>query len=348
MVMKTSILNKINGALLRSLLIFSVIGLVFSFTADAATVYTSAKSGTWDGSGVWSSSGSGTPYTYIIASGHTVTLDVDPSSSDTKEITLLQIKGTLDVDEYNLELNQYAMVQVWSGGTVTMDSRSGKGLIKFESQSCQIGSPRSTAGFWDGGDCSWTNDSSLPVSLLGFESKTMGASVLLTWQTASEIDNSYFEVQRSDNGGEFLPIGRIEGSGTKSTLSEYQFMDMAPFSNAMYRLKMVDFDGSAEYSLMIESPWIESLTGVKNMFVVSSSDIGGPQGIQLNNIPEDLNNVQVISPSGIQLFNQQYADLNEFDYNVLTLSNLSMGSAGIYYVVVSTHTDVTTLKFIVK
>lgn len=92
----------------------------------------------------------------------------------------------------------------------------------------------------------------LPVTLVDFNGKRLPDAVVLDWQTASEFNNSHFEVMRSVDGSEFKAIGRVEGKGTISSLSEYTFTDadiLVSESNTLcYRLKQVDFDGSSELS----------------------------------------------------------------------------------------------------
>ncbi|MGK0363787.1 MAG: hypothetical protein ACI85O_000840 [Saprospiraceae bacterium] len=103
----------------------------------------------------------------------------------------------------------------------------------------------------------------LPVDLLDFcLSESDKNTVLLNWETATEINNDYFSVERSYNVREFEEIGKIEGAGNTSDNENYSFIDEKPELNRpiYYRLKQVDFDGAYEYSLikkiMIEQPAI--------------------------------------------------------------------------------------------
>jgi hypothetical protein len=93
-------------------------------------------------------------------------------------------------------------------------------------------------------------DNILPVSFLGIETfyNTQG-SVTVTWQTASEINNSYFVITRSDDAVNFTSIGVIEGKGTIDGISNYTFVDDMPFSGTTYyRITQIDKDGSSGYS----------------------------------------------------------------------------------------------------
>jgi hypothetical protein len=93
----------------------------------------------------------------------------------------------------------------------------------------------------------------LPVKLLSFTAEADGSSaVRLAWATASEQNSSYFEVERSTDGQRFESIGRVSAQGNASSLSSYTFRDTksSESSTRYYRLRQVDLDGSAEYSLV--------------------------------------------------------------------------------------------------
>jgi len=73
----------------------------------------------------------------------------------------------------------------------------------------------------------------------------------LNWVTVSEYDLAYYEVQRSADALDFYPIGSVNAVGSLNELT-YTFNDMAPLNNVgFYRLRIVDIDGSEEYSPII-------------------------------------------------------------------------------------------------
>lgn len=92
----------------------------------------------------------------------------------------------------------------------------------------------------------------VPVELLYFTGEAQEEDVLLEWETASEINNSHFEVERSTNGLEFIQIGIVEGSGTTIEQQYYDFLDENPvIGKNYYRLRQVDFDGNFEYTNVV-------------------------------------------------------------------------------------------------
>ena len=92
-------------------------------------------------------------------------------------------------------------------------------------------------------------DPPLPVELYWFSATLKEKNVLLSWMTASELNNDYFVVQRSTDGRTFKNIGKIDGKGTNAQSSNYQFTDFDPKQgDNYYRLKQVDFDGGSSFS----------------------------------------------------------------------------------------------------
>lgn len=92
----------------------------------------------------------------------------------------------------------------------------------------------------------------LPVELISFTGHRVENGNKLKWQTASEKDNAGFEVQRSPNGIDWDYLAWVEGKGTVSTFSYYELLDRNPFAGEnYYRLKQIDYDGSFEFSSIV-------------------------------------------------------------------------------------------------
>lgn len=87
----------------------------------------------------------------------------------------------------------------------------------------------------------------LPVELVSFEARPVNSTSELTWETASESNCDYFDVQRSADGINFISIGRVQGAGTSNVRRTYQFIDEAPSARVnYYRLKQVDLNGMSQ------------------------------------------------------------------------------------------------------
>ncbi|HEY6627152.1 MAG TPA: carboxypeptidase regulatory-like domain-containing protein, partial [Ignavibacteriaceae bacterium] len=105
----------------------------------------------------------------------------------------------------------------------------------------------------------------IPVELISFAANVIGQEVQLNWQTATETNNSGFEIERTSpipspnqgEGGEagrgWEMIGYVAGYGTTTEPMSYSFVDENVSSGFyQYRLKQIDFDGSFSYSDIVE------------------------------------------------------------------------------------------------
>ena len=88
----------------------------------------------------------------------------------------------------------------------------------------------------------------LPIELLYFRAKFNNGQVEFNWATATEINNDYFTIERSQDGNSFVEIFRKPGAGNSTSRLEYSATDNAPVSGtSYYRLKQTDYDGKYEY-----------------------------------------------------------------------------------------------------
>jgi hypothetical protein len=92
----------------------------------------------------------------------------------------------------------------------------------------------------------------LPVELVSFYGECISSSARLYWETASEINNDFFTLERSENGTFFYVVGTVEGAGNSSSLLAYEYRDPTPVAQvSYYRLKQTDFNGANKTSALI-------------------------------------------------------------------------------------------------
>lgn len=97
-----------------------------------------------------------------------------------------------------------------------------------------------------------TLDVIVPVELTSFSANLEKNDVILTWNTATEVNNQGFEVQRKTSG-QYERVGFVEGKGTTTEVQNYLFRDKNLLSGSYtYRLKQTDYDGSFAYSDEVE------------------------------------------------------------------------------------------------
>jgi len=93
----------------------------------------------------------------------------------------------------------------------------------------------------------------IPVELTSFIASIINNQILLNWITASELNNRGFEIQQSFDNESFTRIDFVAGSGSTTEQRNYNYtVKNAPAGLQYYRLKQIDFDGSYEYSPVIE------------------------------------------------------------------------------------------------
>ena len=109
-----------------------------------------------------------------------------------------------------------------------------------------LSSPWTTSEVFSGG--AW-NSGIVPVELTSFTASVIGSDVKLLWETATELNNSGFSIERKIGESEFMEVGFVPGFGTTSEPKAYSFTDQNLRSGQYtYRLKQIDFDGTFTYS----------------------------------------------------------------------------------------------------
>jgi len=102
----------------------------------------------------------------------------------------------------------------------------------------------------------------VPINLASFTGEKKANSNLLLWSTATELNNSGFELQRSANGRDFSKLSFIASkaeNGTSNAIISYSYEDRNPLATTnYYRLKQIDKNGQNSYSKIV------SLAGNKN------------------------------------------------------------------------------------
>ncbi len=122
--------------------------------------------------------------------------------------------------------------------------------------------------------------SALPVELIKFKGQIINDETFISWTTASEIDNDYFQIQVSNDGINWETIRIVKGAGNSTTQLNYA-ENIGSDENRFYRLKQVDFDGSFDYSNVIYIP--RNSNQIDNIVVFPN-----PAENQINLVAQDM------------------------------------------------------------
>lgn len=145
--------------------------------------------------------------------------------------------------------------------------------------------------------------STLPVTLTSFTSKQENQAVKLTWSTATETNNSHFNIERTNNGLNFEKIGEVMGRGNSNEPATYLFMDKnaKPGVN-YYKLVQVDHDGKTTIYNTVAINYVPVLN---NFFVTSNEDKTIINiGVELNF--EGKADLQILDLNGGKIADQSY------------------------------------------
>jgi hypothetical protein len=235
---------------------------------------------------------------------------------------------------------------VWSGAPLTNLSSSTIANPNFTSPP-DLYNYTYTVLVTDAAGCTGSNTVNvfcavLPVELLTFDVSKVPEGNLLSWQTASEVNNEGFFIERSSDGTNFEDIGFQEGAGNSNIINSYTFIDTSPNEGInYYRLRQVDFDGKEEYSKLVainnRSVSTKELISVypnpsrdKIEVMFSAEDYGG--------------SIQIFDAAGKMVY-----DRNEkFEQGVNIKSiNTSNFAPGIYFIVVNSPAETRRTRFIV-
>jgi hypothetical protein len=142
-------------------------------------------------------------------------------------------------------------------------------------------------------DLPYGNVGLLPVELSDFRVVPLNnGQVRLRWQTATERNNSHFEVQKKVDEGSFETLSWVLGQGNSQDFHNYQYLDATPMGTVnQYRLRQVDFDGNFTYSevkeVVMDGAW-EAFTVYPNpareVLNIETMDVSGVYPYVIRNL----------------------------------------------------------------
>jgi uncharacterized repeat protein (TIGR01451 family) len=181
-----------------------------------------------------------------------------------------------------------------------------------------------------------------PVKMTSFTATLLNRNLAsLQWSTESEIDNDYFEIQRSFDGIRFESRGKVFGNGTTNMSHNYQFNDATNAAPVVYfRLKIVDRDGKYAFSKVIALKTngnisVEKFNVYPNPFVSNIK-------VSLNSLSDVNATMRVLSFDGKEVLRRTVA-VQKGD-NIVVLNDFGTIPSGNYILEVTTAND----KFIKK
>jgi hypothetical protein len=168
----------------------------------------------------------------------------------------------------------------------------------------------------------------LPLTLISFNGKQFEKDAQLQWKTASEINTSHFEMERSANGRNFNTVGIVKAYN--SAAGNYNYTDAGAFSKEQlwyYRLKMVDKNGLYRTSNIIllqsnKAPFAE----------VYPNPVQNILNVKLHNTKAGIYTINILDAAARQCAERKY-ELSS-GYHLLNIP-VTMLANGVYTVKIS-------------
>lgn len=162
----------------------------------------------------------------------------------------------------------------------------------------------------------------LPLKLLSFEGKANDHTVDLLWETEQELNIDYFEIEKADDGINFIKTGTVDAKNNYESLNNYLFTDKNPKpGNNYYRLKIIDKNGSFEYSKQI-NVWFEQKQRNLTLF---PNPVGEELSVHFDNTHTSIVNFSIFNSIGQKVIYRQLLPSVGRNQIQLDVSGLSSG-----------------------
>jgi len=223
----------------------------------------------------------------------------------TGQLKLFETTGNIEMHITNKEI-----CATWNGGDAIL------GLHNFNGTVAITNAGHNYPTNWTAVNEAWrfTNNCAgpcivLPVELLGFDGLAYENYNLLSWSTATEINNQHFILEKSTNGINFDQVATVPGGGNSSQLLTYDYKHFNPEELEYYRLKQVDYDGKYEYSKIIAVSSIKEINvsiypnpSKNNLFIGLSENIEGTFTIVYTSVLGSISKEQIKITEGINTY----------------------------------------------
>ncbi len=171
----------------------------------------------------------------------------------------------------------------------------------------------------------------LPINLISLN-VTCNNDAEIEWITASEVNNDFYTIERSNNDITWHTIAKIDGAGYSSSPIHYKFIDSLPnYGTNYYRLKQTDFDGTSIYFNALAVSCLDEEKSILTINPNPSSGIFQIKGLQENSTITIINAIgEIVATSNCSTDN--------------CFIDIKFKSEGIYFAVIKNNLEVITKK----
>ncbi|MBK8951083.1 MAG: T9SS type A sorting domain-containing protein [Chitinophagaceae bacterium] len=203
---------------------------------------------------------------------------------------------------------------------------------------------RAVTGLQDLASNVFPSQTTLPVKLSSFSVTKQGNNALLNWVTASEINVSRFEIERSYDGINFTSVGARQANGNSTSDISYNYTDPITISSGIiyYRLKTLDIDGKTNLSNVVA---LRINGGLISNFSVYPNPFTSDLKIELNTEKDAKATLRISNASG-QIVVNRNTQLQKGNNVIVLSAELSSLNRGMYILDIITEQGKMTQKII--
>jgi hypothetical protein len=145
----------------------------------------------------------------------------------------------------------------------------------------------------------------LPVKIISIEAKrNEDKTATIKWKIENEINLNHYEIERADDGLNFITLGSQQPLSNNGLSYEYSFNDVAAKANAnYYRVKAISNDGQIQYSKIVK---LDALNTENTIFVYPNPVKDNFINIQFENNLTGLYSIMLSDIAGKNIFNKNY------------------------------------------
>lgn len=171
----------------------------------------------------------------------------------------------------------------------------------------------------------------LPVTFTMVKAYQQNAGIQVDWNVATESDIHHYEIQRSQNGLQFIKMSDLSPKANNYSSASYKWFDVnAPSGTNYYRIKSVFNSGEVSYSTVMKV----TIGGIKQNIAVNPNPVTGTSiNLQFNNQPKGTYTIKLFNNRGQQVYNRKIEHTGGSSSQMLDIKNMLM--KGIYQLRIS-------------
>lgn len=264
----------------------------------------------YNGAGIYSDPGSNYTYKYVIVDNATNNIKAISSTSDLSNSSTYPV-GTYTVYGISYLTAHSATINGFAGGSFASLTNA---ITNNPGTACADLSRNAVSVIIKG---------VLPVTFTELTAKKKENNVVLNWGTVTEINNSHFEIERSDNGKDFkTKIGTIASAGNSSSVKNYSIVDASPIKGLnYYRVKQVDNDGKFSYSNIA----VVNFERENSNVIVYPNPAKHTLNMEFTAFRNNKISVQILDTRGAEVLQTTYSTVVGRNIQTINVSSLTKG-----------------------